>query len=444
MDLYVPNEVDESPGIVVVLHYCTGTSEAVYSWFQSLADQHGFLLIAPDVGAAECWNATPARTGEAATIVRMVEWTIEQHDADPRRVFAAGASSGACMTNALLAAYPDVFAAGSVLAGVPAGAWTSGNSCNGVCSNDPPNRTPQQWGDIVRNAYPGYTGPRPRVQLFHGTADMTLRYSMLAAEVAQWTNVLGLSDMPTSTEQNVPKQNWTRTNYADDSGTVMLQVSVGQGVGHDITSHNLWTDIVAFFGLDQDPPPGGGEGGQGGQGGSGGAGGGGGSAGGPGGGGGDMGGSDAGMGGAAGGAGGTTGGTATGGAAAGGTAQGGTAPGGAGGMGTGGMEAGGTAQGGAPTGGSPPASTGGSSTGGATSPASGGVPGAGGTVRGTGTSAGSPSSAAGGTPGGSASPPSDDGGCALSARGATSSRGALALFAFGAAGLFLARRRARS
>src|SRR5690606_16827675 len=201
MDRYVPDAVDESPGIVGVLHYRTGTSEATYSSSQPDADQHGSLLIAPDVGAAECWNATPTRSGEPATIVQMVEWTLEQHNADARRVFAAGASSGACMTNALLAAYPDVFAAGSVLAGVPAGAWTSGNSCNGVCSNDPPNGTPQQWGDIVRNAYPGYTGPRPRVQLFHGTADMTLRYSMLAAEVAQWTNVLGLSDMPTSTEQ---------------------------------------------------------------------------------------------------------------------------------------------------------------------------------------------------------------------------------------------------
>ena len=36
--------------------------------------------------------------------------------------------------------------------------------------------TPQAWGNEVRAADPGYSGPRPRVQLWHGTADTTLNY----------------------------------------------------------------------------------------------------------------------------------------------------------------------------------------------------------------------------------------------------------------------------
>ena len=37
------------------------------------------------------------------------------------RVFAAGMSSGGCMTNTLVAVYPDVFAGGSAMPGFPAG-----------------------------------------------------------------------------------------------------------------------------------------------------------------------------------------------------------------------------------------------------------------------------------------------------------------------------------
>ena len=42
------------------------------------------------------------------SITDMVEYVITEHGGDPDRVFAAGASSGACMTQALLAAYPEV------------------------------------------------------------------------------------------------------------------------------------------------------------------------------------------------------------------------------------------------------------------------------------------------------------------------------------------------
>ena len=84
----------------------------------------------------------------------MVEHVILNNSVDETRVFAAGASSGGCMSEALLAAYPDVFAGGAALAGVPAGAWTGGNSC-GICNQAAPNRTAQQWGDEVRPSTSG-------------------------------------------------------------------------------------------------------------------------------------------------------------------------------------------------------------------------------------------------------------------------------------------------
>jgi poly(hydroxyalkanoate) depolymerase family esterase len=251
MDLYVPDSLGASPGIVVALHYCTGNAGGTHGWFQSLADQYGFVMISPDVGPSkECWDAAPTRSGERAAIVQMVEFVIDQEGADPQRVFAAGASSGACMTNAMMAAYPDVFSGGSVLAGIPAGAWTSGNSCCGQNLN----QSAEAWGDIVRNAFPSFTGVRPRLQLFHGTSDPTLNYSNLAEEEKQWSNVLGVTSADAVTEGSQPKNGWERTSYTDASGDVVLEVVIGQGKPHDLTPENLWSDVVRFFGLDQDAP----------------------------------------------------------------------------------------------------------------------------------------------------------------------------------------------
>ena len=252
MDLYVPDSVDESPGIVVSLHYCSGRAANAHGWFQGLADEHGFVIITPQAGG-NCFDATPARSGEREAITKMVEYVITQHHADATRVFAAGASSGACMTNALLAAYPDVFAGGSVLAGVPAGAWTGGNAYGWTT---PAGRTAAEWGDIVRNANPGFTGARPRVQLWHGTGDNTLNYTPnFPAEVAQWTNVLGVTDAASTTSSFAGTQDtWARISYKNAAGAVVLETNVAQNAPHDLSGRGLWTDVVRFFGLDMDPP----------------------------------------------------------------------------------------------------------------------------------------------------------------------------------------------
>lgn len=270
MDLYVPDAPDASPGVVVSLHYCGGNSGNAHGWFQSFADQYGFLIIAPGAGG-NCFDASPARSGEREAITKMVSFVVAQHHVDAKRVFAAGASSGACMTNALLAAYPEVFAAGSALAAVPAGAWTGGNAYGWTT---PANRSAAQWGDLVRAADPGFSGPRPRVQLWHGTADTTLSYNPnFAAEVAQWTNVLGVSDANATKESFKGSQDtWARTSYEDASARVVLETNVADNAPHDLSGRGLWRDVVRFFGLDRDVPSSGGAGGAGGaSGGSGGA-----------------------------------------------------------------------------------------------------------------------------------------------------------------------------
>ena len=55
----------------------------------------------------------------------MIEKTIGAHGIDRSRVFITGLSAGGAMTAAMLATYPEVFAAGAIIAGLPYG--TAGN-----------------------------------------------------------------------------------------------------------------------------------------------------------------------------------------------------------------------------------------------------------------------------------------------------------------------------
>ncbi|MFD9738186.1 cellulose binding domain-containing protein, partial [Umezawaea sp. NPDC059074] len=181
-----------------------------------------------------------------------VTYVEQRYGGDPNRVFATGSSSGGMMTDHLLALYPDVFKAGAAFMGVPfdcfanAADYPPGSSrCTG---NGGANRTPQQWGDAVRQVNPGYTGTRPRVQLWHGTNDTLVPYSLLQESIEQWTDVFGLGQTPTSTD--TPQPGWNRRRYADASGTTQVEAYSVQGAGHTLPSTGMAAQAVAFFGLD--------------------------------------------------------------------------------------------------------------------------------------------------------------------------------------------------
>ncbi|GIF45728.1 poly(hydroxyalkanoate) depolymerase family esterase [Asanoa ferruginea] len=265
MYLYVPNNVAARPGLLVAVHYCTGSGPAFYSGtdFARLADQYGFIVVYPSVTASDgCFdvasNATLTHNGgsDSLSIVSMTRYVQQNFNADPNRTFVTGVSSGAMMTNVLLGAYPDVFRAGAAFAGVPFGCFAGSGKWNSQCAQGQLTRTAQQWGDLVRNAYPGYTGARPRVQLWHGTNDETLSYVNFGEAIKQWTNVQGLSQTPTSTDS--PQSGWTRTRYANSSGQVLVEATSMAN-----TSHNLPVQAaaaIAFFGLNggggpTTPPP---------------------------------------------------------------------------------------------------------------------------------------------------------------------------------------------
>jgi acetylxylan esterase len=263
MYVYVPDTHPANPAILLALHGCGGSGPGFYSGseFASLADRYGFIVIYPSAeqqaGFGKCWDtwsaAAKVRGGgsDPVSLVSMITYVEQTYHGDAGRVYVTGSSSGGMMTDEMLALYPDVFKAGAAYMGVPfdcfadAADYPPGTS---HCTSGTMVRTPQEWGDEVRAAYPGYSGPRPPIQLWHGTADTLVPYQLLQEDIKQWTNVFGLSQTPTSTD--TPQSGWNRSRFADSSGTVDVEAYSIQGAGHVLPQTGMAAYAIRFFGLD--------------------------------------------------------------------------------------------------------------------------------------------------------------------------------------------------
>ena len=290
MFIYVPDAPAARPPIVVAPHHCQGTGMSTYNEMSSLvaiANRNGFIIIFPEATGENCWDAGSIRSlkhnggGDAGAIVQMVKYTLTRYSGDASRVYSVGGSSGGIMTEALLGVYPDVFMAGVSLMGVPCGCWAqdyndvtgtgSVAQWSGTCAGGNVIKTGPQWGDLVRSYFPGYTGHRPRLQHWHGTADTTLNYKNLAEDIKEWTNLLGLSQTPAGTD--TPKTGTTHQLWKNSCGYTVYETFSLAGVGHAVPFDG--NAVASYFGLDkaggEDPETAACAGGAGGAGGSGGA-----------------------------------------------------------------------------------------------------------------------------------------------------------------------------
>lgn len=254
--IYVPKKLAASPGIIVAVHYCTGTAQQYFnnSPYRGLSDQYGFIVIYPSSPhSGTCWDVSSKQTlsheggGDSNTIANMVKWTLNEYKADAQKVFVTGTSSGGMMTNVLAATYPDVFKAGIAYSGVNAGCFMSSSggiaAWNNTCANGQSIATPQAWANVVFNMYPGYNGSRPKMQIYHGSSDATLRPQNYQETMKQWAGVFGYNyDKPESTKSNDPQSGYTRTTYGP-----LLQGIYAQGVGHSVSIRGA--DDMKFFGF---------------------------------------------------------------------------------------------------------------------------------------------------------------------------------------------------
>jgi poly(hydroxyalkanoate) depolymerase family esterase len=239
---YRPDGLPSGAPLVVAMHGCTqnATDYFGHSGWQKYADLWKFAVVFPEQKSANngqsCFNwfqpgDTARGQGEALSIKQMVDYAVANYGSTPSRVYVTGLSAGGAMTSVMLAAYPDVFAGGAVMSGIAYGCGTDQVSGT-LCLSQNKGYTAQKWGDLVRAAYPGYSGPRPRVAIWQGTSDYTV-YPFNADQLRdQWTNVWGISQTPSSTSSL--SGGTTLKEYDDSSGKAAVKTYSISGMAHGL------------------------------------------------------------------------------------------------------------------------------------------------------------------------------------------------------------------
>jgi poly(hydroxyalkanoate) depolymerase family esterase len=282
---YIPDQLPASAALVVVMHGCTQNARTFANesgWIQ-LADKLHFALALPEQSQANnqknCFNwfqrgDNSRDQGEALSIKQMVDKMKSDHNIDAKRVYVTGLSAGGAMTSVMLATYPEVFAAGGIVAGLPYGCandlpqmfptqafqcMSTGHPSGGLSFGGPvglpggvamppgmcllfplppplcppPSSaggtfTPAGLGDLVRQAS-SHTGPFPKVSIWHGSNDTTVSPINATEEMQQWTNVHGIQPVPAvqDTIKGFPHQ-----IFKDASGNAVVETFSITGMPH--------------------------------------------------------------------------------------------------------------------------------------------------------------------------------------------------------------------
>jgi poly(hydroxyalkanoate) depolymerase family esterase len=262
---YIPAELVASPPLVVALHGCQQTAASFddeTGWVK-LADQFGFALMLPEqkglvlgqptmtalpVNPAlpefplplldvnnylGCFNwfepgDTARGEGEALSIEQMVDRMKADYSIDSSRVFITGLSAGGAMAAVMLATYPEVFAAGAIVAGLPYKCASTPFEAQFGCMNPGKDLTPSAWGDRVRAAT-SHSGPWPKISIWQGTGDTRVNPMNARELMEQWTNVHGIDQTPD--QQDVVKR-YPHQVFKDAGGTALVETYMITGMGH--------------------------------------------------------------------------------------------------------------------------------------------------------------------------------------------------------------------
>jgi len=257
MFAYAPKDLPAKAPLVIALHGCTQTS-AEYDYgtgWSSLADSLCFAVVYPQQQPANnpknCFSwflpgDTARGHGEALSIRDMVEHAIATFAADRRKVFVTGLSAGGAMASVMLATYPEVFAGGAIIAGLPYGCASNVQQAFEAMFTDQ-GHAAQALGNRVRAAS-RHRGPWPKISVWHGTDDPIVKPSNSEDIIRQWTNVHGLSESPSYNESI---ENHTRCVWNDADGEARIEAFSISGMTHGVplatTTEESCGSAGAFF-----------------------------------------------------------------------------------------------------------------------------------------------------------------------------------------------------
>lgn len=197
--LYDPGTITEKAPLVIVLHGCTQIAKtcAEQTGWNKLAKKHQFYVLYPEQlilnNVENCFNwfrpnDQSKDKGEPASIMQMIDYLKKNKHIDSTRIYITGLSAGGAMSTIMLSVFPEVFDKGAVIGGGP---YKSAQSSikGGAAMLGMVSKSPEEWGNLIKEQNPNYKGSYPELFIFHGGMDPIVSSNNANQLIKQWVNI---------------------------------------------------------------------------------------------------------------------------------------------------------------------------------------------------------------------------------------------------------------